>query len=237
MSEIRKAVILSAGHGTRLLPMTAGTPKVMLPVGGVPLLERHVRRLAGAGAVEICLNLHAHPNVIRNHFGDGSRFGVRIHYALEPSLQGTAGALAAFRDVLDCRFAVHYGDVYSELDWGRMARFHDLRRAAATLAVHPSSHPEDSDIVEMDALGKLVRLHHKPGSSRHGALGNAGSYLLEREVFRFVPEGGPSDFIKDVFPAMLAAGLPLFGYRTDDVLFDMGTPERLSRLEAWMAGR
>lgn len=232
MRAIRQALILAAGHGSRLLPLTVDRPKVMLPVAGRPMLEHHVTHLRAAGVTEICLNLHAFPAVIRDHFGDGSAFGVRIHYAFEPTLRGTAGAVNGFRDVLNSRFLVQYGDVYSELDIARANEFHEAAGAEATLVIHPSSHPEDSDIVQIDETGRVTGLHHKPGSARWGNLGNAGCYVAEPAVLDFVPPEGESDFIRDVFPAMLAAGRPLSGFVTTDYLFDMGTPERYRRLQA-----
>ncbi len=230
MNRVRLAVILSAGHGTRLAGLTARTPKVMLPVNGRPLLEHHVARLADAGVEEVCLNLHAHPEVIRSHFGDGSGVGVRLHYSVEPALLGTAGSLNGFRNVLRDRFFVQYGDVYSELDIAAFDRFHLSAGAAATLVVHPSSHPEDSDIVEVNSDAEVTAVHHKPGSARYGNLGNAGCYMIEPGALGFLAGEGPSDFIQDLFPAMLAAGRRLMAYHTDDLLMDMGTPQRYRAL-------
>jgi NDP-sugar pyrophosphorylase family protein len=232
VSQLRKAVILCAGYGTRLMPLTADTSKVMLPVRGRPIVEHHILRLAAAGMSDLYVNLHAHAGAIQDYLGDGSRFGVRLHAAVEPSLRGTAGSLLGFRESLDETFLVQYGDVYSEIDVGMMRAFHEQNRAAATLAAHPSSHPEDSDIVEFDCRGRISALHHKPGSRVFGATGNAGCYILEPSALEFVPERGPSDFVIDVFPAMLRRGCALFAYHTTDFLFDMGTHDRYEQLRA-----
>jgi len=228
---MRKAVILAAGEGTRLRPMTLDRPKVMLDVQGKPLLERHIDWLKSFGIEQFYINLHYLPRAVVDHFGDGSSRGVEIVYSLEDSLQGTAGSLRGFREELDETFLVHYGDVYSELDARRMLAFHRDHGSRGTLAVHPTTHPHDSDIVELGPDARVAAVHHKPGTDRHGALGNAACYILEPRVLDFLPPGpGPADFIVDVFPPMLAAGEPLHGYDTDEFLMDMGTPDRYEAL-------
>src|SRR5437763_9158040 len=95
-----KAVILCAGLGTRLGALTSNSPKVMLPIGGKPLLEHHIRLLARQGITEICVNVHYLPRVITDYFGDGSQFGVRLHYSLETKILGTAGGVKRFAPIL-----------------------------------------------------------------------------------------------------------------------------------------
>jgi NDP-sugar pyrophosphorylase family protein len=229
---MRKAVILSAGEGTRLRPMTLDRPKVMIPVQGRPLLQRHIEWLQPYGIDQFYFNLHYLPQAVIDHFGDGSRFGVRVNYSIEPVLQGTAGALRGFRADLDATFLLHYGDVYSELDVARMLDFHRRNGSMATLVVHPTTHAHDSDIVELGEGSRIAALHHKPGSDRFGVLGNAACYILEPRVLDFVSPGtDPIDFIRDVFPPMLAADEPLFGYNTDEFVMDMGTPDRFEKLQ------
>ncbi len=237
MSVVKKAVILAAGKGTRLRGVSGLTPKVMMDVGGRPLLERHVVWLREAGVERFYINLHWQPHVITGHLGDGSRLDVRIEYSHEETLQGAAGALRAFADRLDQTFLVHYGDVYSELNVAAMTRTHRQARAAATLAVHPSSHAHDSDIVELDADGRVAALHHKPGDERFGNLGNAGCYIVEPKTLKFLPAEGAADFIQDVFPPMLDADLTLAAYHNRDLVMDMGTPERYRKLRALLDAR
>lgn len=203
----------------------------MVEVMGKPMLEHHVEWLKGFGVSEIFINLYYRGQVIRDYFGDGSRHGVQIEYFDEPELRGTAGALRGFREHLTEPFLLHYGDVYSTMDVNRFHRWHEERGAEATLVVHPSSHPEDSDIVQIGPDSKIRALHHKPGHTGFGNLGNAACYLLEPNVLAYIHEGpGEQDFIKDVFPGMLADGRPLYGYDTDELLLDMGTPDRYRRL-------
>src|SRR3989344_995131 len=110
MSSINQAVILSAGFGTRLEPITHGKiPKVMIPLQGKPILEWHIERLKSFGVEEIFINLFCLPEVIKNYFGDGSKWGVKIHYVVEePEIRGTAGGLKDFEGTLAENFFVVY---------------------------------------------------------------------------------------------------------------------------------
>ena len=231
-TSVKKAVILSAGMGTRLGALTQNLPKVMVPIAGKPMLEHHLEWLKGFGVSEFYLNLHYLADVISDYFEDGSRWDVKIHYHREERLLGTAGSLQGFRPYLDETFLVQYGDVFSRLDLARLALFHRQHEAAASLVVHPSSHPHDSDIIELADETRIRQIHHKPGDARFGNLGNAGAYLLEPVVLDHLsPDLREEDFCKDVFPRMLAAGETVCGYDTDDLLLDVGTPERLAWIE------
>lgn len=238
MSEsiVKKAVILAAGMGTRLGDLTRELPKVMVPIAGRPMLEHHIEWLRDAGVSEFFLNLHYLPEAITDYFGDGSKWDVRIEYSHEDTLLGTAGSLRGFRDRLNSTFLVQYGDVYSRLDVRSFAEFHRQNEAAASLVVHPSSHPHDSDIVEIDADARITAIHHKPGNDRFGNLGNAGAYLVEPEALNFLArEPIEEDFCRDLFPRLLAGAERVFGYDTDDLLLDVGTPERLAWIEQYLA--
>lgn len=235
MSNFRKAVILAAGMGTRLGELTRNRPKVMVPIAGKPMLEHHVEWMREAGVTEFFFNLHYLADVISDYFGDGSRWGVSIRYSREEKLRGTAGSLHGFAEWLDDTFLVQYGDVFSRLDLRKFADFHRRGGGSATLAVHPSSHPHDSDIVSLEPDGAIGKIHHKPGDSRFGNIGNAGAYLLEPTALKYLaPAGGEEDFCRDLFPKMLSEGERLFGYNTDDLLLDVGTPERLAWIEQFL---
>lgn len=229
---VRKAVILSAGMGTRLGDLTRNLPKVMVPIAGKPMLEHHLEWLKGFGVGEFYLNLHYLADAITDHFEDGSRWDVAIHYHHEERLLGTAGALHAFRPFLDETFLVQYGDVFSRLDLDKLTDFHQKHGGAASLVVHPSSHAHDSDIIELADEARIRHIHHKPGDERYGVLGNAGAYLIEPAALAYLPEEPrEEDFCKHLFPRMLAAGEIVCGYNTDDLLLDVGTPERLAWIE------
>lgn len=226
-----KALVLSAGKGTRISGITKDAiPKVMLPVAGKPILEWHVEHLKRYGVREILINLHFRPEAIKLHFGDGSQFGVKIIYSYEPELAGTSGALRGFASRIDETLIVLYGDVMNEMDLKRFVEYHKSHKAAATLVVHETDHPQDSDIVELNDDMSIKALHPKPGTSEFGNVGNAACYAVEPVIMKYLPSG-KSDFVKDVFPAMLSAGEQLWGYETSEFLKDMGTPERYLKIK------
>lgn len=232
-----KAVLLAAGRGERLRPWTDQTPKCMMPIGGKPLLEHTVEWLARFGIRELMINLHHLPERIRGYFGDGRRWGVRIHYWLEPELLGTAGALRRLEDGWDGPLLVWYGDNLSRCDLDRLRELHRRKGGTATLALYRRPDATSSGIAELDGEDRLVRFLEKPRPEEvfsHWV--NAGIFLLEREARAFIPAEGPADFGRDVFPALLAAGRRMYGYRLSEAegLWWIDTPEDLARTEgAW----
>jgi NDP-sugar pyrophosphorylase family protein len=224
---MRKAVILCAGKGARMGGLTTHVPKVMLPFAGKPLLEHHLLWMKSYGIRDIFINVHYLPQAITDYFGDGKSFGVRIVYSREERLRGTAGALRGFRQELDATFLLHYGDIYSELSIAKMLRFHRESGGMATLAVHPTNRPHDSDVVVVGPASEVRAVYHKPGTDKYGLTGNAACYVLEPAVLGYIPdEDRDIDFIVDVFPRMIAAGERLYAYRATEFVRDMGTPER-----------
>ncbi|MBI4329078.1 MAG: nucleotidyltransferase family protein, partial [Chloroflexi bacterium] len=180
--KVTKAVILAAGEGRRLRPLTQETPKAMLPVGGVPLLERLVRYLAAQGVGEIAINLHHAPGIVVHYFGDGAAWGVRLTYSYEPRILGTAGAVRKLQDFLTETFFVVYGDLLTEVDLARVAASHREHRAVGTIVLYRVADPWERSVVELDRQGRVLRFVEKPprelGSS---GLANAGIYVLEPE--------------------------------------------------------
>ncbi len=221
-----KAVILCAGEGERLRPLTLTTPKPLLPIGGRPLVEHTIDWLRGYGATDLLINLHHLGERIESHLGDGRRFGVRISYSHEAVIQGTAGALRAFADALDAAFLVIYGDVLTHLDLDRLRADRVRTAGIGTLVAQRTDRPEDCDILEVDETRRITALHRAPGSFAYGNLGSAALYLLEPEILDYIPEGGAPDFVADVFPRALAAGERLYAYESEEELLDIGTPER-----------
>lgn len=227
---IKKAIILSAGLGTRMGDKTRDLPKVMLELNGKPILEHNLDALKSYGVEEVCINLHYLPEKIKEYFGDGKKWNIKINYNFEPEILGTSGALVAFKDVLNEDFFVIYGDVLGKIDIKKWVEFHEKNRSNATLIVHESSHPEDSDIAQLRKDGRIIKLVHKPGNSDFGNIGSAAWYIVSPQIFEFLPNG-KSDFIKDVFPRMMSAGLRLYGYQTGEFLMDVGTPDRFKKAE------
>ncbi len=161
-----KAVVLAAGRGTRLESLTATVPKPMLPVGGRPVIGHLLDLLARNGVKEVFINLHHGPNILRDYCGDGSRWGLRVTYAVEPELLGTAGAVRNFGKYLgESPFFVVYGDNYLECDVTGLRKFHEERRGLATIAVFEKEDVAGSGVVQLDSEGRVLRFVEKPHPS------------------------------------------------------------------------
>lgn len=227
-----KVVVLAGGKGTRL--GLADRPKPMVPIAGKPLLERLVEVGIASGFDEfVFLNGHM-AHVIEDHFGDGSRFGARITHVREPAPLGTAGSVHYARELLTEPFIVLYGDILIDVDLAHFVRFHREHGGLATLFVHPNDHPHDSDLVSVGKDARITAFHPKPHTPGQllPNLVSAALYVIEPEAIDFVPDGTASDWAKDVFPRILAAGRPLHAYRSIEYAKDMGTPDRLAKGEA-----
>ena len=207
----------------------------MLPVHGKPVLEHHVNRLAAAGVREIWINLHHSPAVIRQHFGDGSKFGVSIRYSEEPELLGTSGALrkvaAEFREG---PFFVIYGDNFIEMDYAALARQH---RGLLTMVLHHRDHVSQSGVVRLDADGRILAFQEKPAAgSELSHWVNAGVYSCEPPILDQLPPGF-SDFGAQVLPALLAQGSDLYGIISSVPVIPIDTPEMMDAAEPLRAAQ
>lgn len=226
--------ILAGGMGTRLKSRTGAIPKPMAPVCGKPVLEHLINLCATHGFLNIALLVHHEHQVISDYFGDGSSWGVRLTYCIEKEARGTAGALNDALPVLAERFLVLYGDTYADVDLNRIWSWHHTRKADATLFLHPNDHPADSDIVELDANGNVTAIHpypHKP-SLVFRNLVNAALYVFERATLVYsLPTAGKADIAKHTLDALLANGSRVVGYVSPEYIKDMGTPDRLDKVE------
>lgn len=222
-----QAVILVGGEGTRLRPLTYGTPKPMVPLFGIPFLERTLGRLRGAGVDEVILAAGYLPRAIEEHLGDGSRIGMRITYVVEAAPLGTAGALKNVEQHLTGAFFVLNGDVLTSLDLRAMISFHEATRGLGALhAIHVDD-PSAFGCIVRDESGRITRFVEKP--PRHEAPTNeinAGTYLLDRSILERIPAGRNASIEREVFPALLAAGDQLYSYVTNDYWLDVGRPEQ-----------
>ena len=223
-----KAMILAAGEGTRLRPLTLTLPKPMVPVVHTPLLVRTVELLRRQGVEQLAVNLYHKPEAIRAHFGD------YLTYSEETQLLGTAGGVKQLAGFLDTTFAVLYGDNLYDFSLEPLLAFHRAHNALATIATFETPNPTACGLVVTDPAGRVTRFQEKPRLDEvftHTA--NAGVYILEPEVLDHIPAGAACDFGRDIFPTLLerAPGrifaLPLGGY-----LRDTGTPENY-RQASW----
>jgi mannose-1-phosphate guanylyltransferase/phosphomannomutase len=221
-----KAVIMAGGEGTRLRPLTSNQPKPMLPMANIPMMEHVVNLLRTHGFEDIVVTVAFMANAIRTYFDDGSEFGVRMVYATESTPLGTAGSVRNAKDELDERFLVISGDVLTDIDLGAVLDFHDARGGLATLALKAVENPLEFGIVITNEDGSIERFLEKPtwGQVFSDTI-NTGIYVLEPEIFEFIPEGQAVDFSGQTFPAALAAGRGLYGYVCDGYWEDVGTLE------------
>ncbi len=226
--------ILAGGRGTRLGNRSGDLPKPMVPILGKPVLQHQIELCKRHGFKDIVfLVQHRHEKIL-DYFGDGSDYGVNLHYAVEVEPRGTAGAL---RDALpmlaDC-FLVLYGDTFIDVDLCKIWRAHESFGADGTLFLHPNDHPQDSDLVDIEANGavRAIMSYPHPAGREVRNLVNAALYVLNRAGIEDVtPADGKADIAKDMFPHMLKLGRPLYGYVSPEYIKDMGTPERLDKVE------
>jgi NDP-sugar pyrophosphorylase family protein len=234
-----KAFILAAGLGTRLRPLGLGLPKVMVPIGGKPLLEHHVELLKRHGIDRLIVNLHHLPTVIVDHFGDGSRFGVAIDYSPEAELLGTAGAVKRMEPALaDGTFLVVYGDNLVRAELAPLLEFHRRQHAMTTIALCRSDEPWTGGVAETDSTGRVLGFVEKPPAREVSSnLVSAGIIVAEPPLLATIPGDVFCDFGSDLLPRLVAEGQRVFAMELDGYVQDIGTPERLDRARrAYAAG-
>ncbi len=221
-----KAVILAAGHGSRLRLISENIPKPMVPVAGRPLLEYTVRLLKKYGVENIFINLHYFPEVITSYFDDGKGWGVNITYSWEKKLLGTAGAVKKLETFLKETFLVIYGDNLSNCNIARLCDFHSSKNGIATIALHRREDPTSSGIVKLDKNCRITKFLEKPRIKEiFSNLVNAGILVLEPEIMGYIPQGRAYDFGEDVFPQLLQKGEVVYGYAMEKPLLWVDTPE------------
>jgi len=222
-----QSIILVGGKGTRLRPLTYETPKQMLPLVGVPMIECVLESLARHGVTDAVLSLGYLPDRFTEAFPQNVIAGVRVTYAVEPEPLDTAGAIrfaASFADV-DETFLVVNGDVVSELDVTSLVEFHRERGAEATIALHPVDDPSNFGVVPTDASGKVLAFVEKPplGEAPTNEI-NAGYYVFEPRVLDRIAPNVPVSIERETFPILASAGT-LFALADDGYWLDTGTPQ------------
>jgi NDP-sugar pyrophosphorylase family protein len=220
------AVVLAGGQGTRLRPLTDRLPKPVLPVLNRPFLDYLIERLKNAGVTKVIFAIGYQPEPLVERYGRGKGFGVEIDYAVEDSPLGTSGAVRAILPQLTETFLVLNGDVVTSVDLRPMIDDHIERREFATIAIHEEADPSRYGVVPIDGEGYVLRFVEKPkGPLFPAKTVNSGVYVLEPEALRFVADGQPSMFERDLFPNMLRMNMQVHSFRWDGYFLDMGTPE------------
>jgi len=226
---------MAAGLGTRLYPLTGQTAKPMVPILNRPVMEHMLNLLCRHGIRQVAANLHYHPEKIRTYFGDGSGFGVELTYNVEDELLGTAGGVGVFREFFaDGTFVVMSGDGLTDIDLTAFLAAHGAGGGMATMAVKQVEDPSLYGVVVHDE-GRVTGFQEKPPRAEaRSNLCNCGIYAFEPGIFDFVPPGEFVDWAKDVFPSLLAAGLPFHCWELQGYWNDVGNIEqyRLGNFDA-----
>ena len=220
-----KALIMAAGYGTRLEPLTLAVPKPMVPIVNLPTMLHNIELLKRYGFRDIVANIHYHPEQIENFFGDGSDFGVNLSYSFEEKLLGTAGGVRRMAvDVaeIDETFLVLSSDALTDINLKRIVRFHKKKKALMTIALAKVVDVSQFGVVIQDEEGKITGFQEKPKvEDAKSNLVNAGIYVIEPEVLKMMPEGF-YDFGKELFPKLVSEGAALYGYPMVEYWSDVG---------------
>ncbi|HTR75052.1 MAG TPA: NDP-sugar synthase [Solirubrobacterales bacterium] len=235
-----RAMVLAAGLGTRLRPITFDMPKPMVPVLNRPVMEHIVRLLAKHGFEQTIANLHWFPDLIKDHFGDGSAFGLSLAYSYEDELLGTSGGVRNVADFLGESFLVISGDALTDLDLTAMREFHESHDGIATLATKRVTDTSQFGVAITDAEGRIGGFQEKPEPSEAlSDLANCGIYMFRRAIFDHFPEPGTSkaakpgqpdgfaDWAMDVFPRLLENDIPFYSHEIDAYWNDIGNLREL----------
>jgi mannose-1-phosphate guanylyltransferase len=222
-----QAIVLVGGEGTRLRPLTYGTPKPMVPIMNVPFLARTLERLYEAEIRDVILAAGYMPQSIVDYFGDGSSLGMKVTYAIEETPLGTAGALKNVERHLTGPFFVLNGDVLTSLDLRAMRRYHHEKGGFGVLHLIRVADPSPFGCVMHDEDGRITAFVEKPPKDEAPTNEiNAGTYLLAREILEFIPAGRAVSIERETFPEVIAAGKALYAFTTDDYWIDVGRPEQ-----------
>jgi mannose-1-phosphate guanylyltransferase len=237
-----RAMILAAGLGTRLRPITYEMPKPMVPVLNRPVMEHIVELLVRHGFTEVIANLHWFPELIRERFGDGSRFGIELDYSEEEALLGTAGGVRKTADFLGEDFLVISGDALTDIDLAAMREFHLSHDGIATLATKQVTDTSQFGVVITGSDDRVQGFQEKPDPAEAlSNLANCGIYMFRSEIFDFFPADGRSkaagpddppgfaDWALDVMPALLEGDVPFYSHEVDAYWNDIGNLGELWR--------
>lgn len=228
-----KAMVLAAGKGTRLFPLTGEMPKPMAPVVDTPIIQHIFELLARHGVSEAYVNVHYLADALLAAYGEESRLdGMTVRLAREDELLGTAGGVKRLASRFDETFVVVSGDALTDVNLTELLAFHKEKGALATLALRRVYDTSEFGVVELDGGDNILGFQEKPDPGEAiSTLANTGIYVLEPEALQYVPEGTFFDFAKDVFPLLLKAGEKFVGYQGDFYWSDIGTLEAYRRAQ------
>lgn len=215
---------MAGGEGTRLRPLTSMRPKPMVPIVNKPVMEHILGLVKWHGVREVVATLQFMPQVIEDYFGDGEEWGMDIAYAVEETPLGTAGSVKNAEELLTETFIVISGDALTDIDLAEVVRFHKEKGGLVTIALKRVENPLEFGVVITDDDGKIERFLEKPtwGQVFSDTI-NTGIYVMEPQVFDYIPRGEMVDFSSDVFPKLMAEGHDLYGAVVDGYWCDIGS--------------
>lgn len=206
-------MLLAAGVGSRLEPLTSQIPKPLVPIANVPVMEHILRLLKAHGITEVCANLHYLPEKITEYFGTGEKLEMKLTFRYEEKLSGDAGGVRAMKEFLkDDTFLVVMGDLLTDADLTAIIREHKEKKALASIAIKKVDDVTRFGIVVQDKNGFITGFQEKPKvEDALSDLASTGIYVLEPEVFDHIPETGEFGFGRQLFPQLVEKGLPVLG--------------------------
>ncbi|HPF44286.1 MAG TPA: NDP-sugar synthase [Syntrophomonadaceae bacterium] len=218
-----KAMIMAAGVGSRLMPLTVEVPKPMIPMANRPLMESIVNLLKEHQFDDVIANLHYHAETISDYFGNGEAYGLSLQYSLEEELKGTAGGVKNCENFLNETFVVVSGDALTDIDLTALMRAHRSNGALATIALKKVDDVEQFGVVVHNDAGKIKKFQEKPKQEEAlSNMANTGIYIFEPEIFKYIPPRQFYDFGKQVFPHLVRIKAPFYGTPIEDYWCDVG---------------
>ncbi|MDH4179965.1 MAG: nucleotidyltransferase family protein, partial [Armatimonadota bacterium] len=218
-----KAMVLAAGLGERMRPLTEHLPKPLLPIANRPVMSCILEHLARHGFTDVIANLHYRPEDIVDYFGDGSRFGVNLAYTHEEQLWGIAGGVRRCKDFFAGEtFLVIGADDLTDMDLTALVAEHRRAGAMASIGLVEVEETSQYGIVVTDGDGRIQRFVEKPKGESPSRTANTQIYLFESAVFDFIPPNQVYDFGFDAFPDMVAQAVPFYGFSLPGYWRDIG---------------
>lgn len=227
-----KVFVMAAGIGTRLRPLTYHIPKPLVPIVNIPVIGHLMRNLSDHGINKVMVNLHYYPNMITSYLNEGKRWDLEIKYSYEKNLLGTAGGVKLQEKFFDDTFIVTSADGLSDINFTKLIKYHKTRKAIATIALKSIDMKLEYGVVETDKKLKIKNFVEKPSwGNIFSDYVNTGIYILEPEIFRYIPKNTMYDFGKQLLPKLVEKGLPVYGYLMNEYWCDVGNLREYKRAQ------
>ncbi len=222
-----KAVVMAGGFGTRIQPLTHSRPKPMLPIVNKPMMEHTMMKLRDVGIEEFIVLLYFKPEIIKEYFGDGSDFGIKITYVVPDDDYGTAGAVKLAQEHIgDENFIIISGDLVTDFDFKKIFDYHKEKNSKLTITLTSVENPLEFGVVIANENGTIEKFLEKPswGEVFSDTI-NTGIYVIEPEILEYIPKSENFDFAKDLFPSLMKEGVELMAGYAQGYWRDVGNPE------------